>query len=194
MQKVYSQILAIAGDVITVEAQGVGYKELAQVRTSSGISLAQVIRLDGNKVSLQVLAGSRGISTDDEVRFLKTPMRVSFSENLVGRIFNGAGLPRDAGPALTENMINIGTPSVNPARRIVPNRMIHTGIPMIDVFNSLVESQKLPIFSVAGEPYNELFYVLGWHRRFDLMPALVVLPRYIVTDNVEVEVALGVRV
>ncbi len=169
MQKVYSQILAIAGDVITVEAQGVGYKELAQVRTSSGISLAQVIRLDGNKVSLQVLAGSRGISTDDEVRFLKTPMRVSFSENLVGRIFNGAGLPRDAGPALTENMINIGTPSVNPARRIVPNRMIHTGIPMIDVFNSLVESQKLPIFSVAGEPYNELLARIAMQAKIDLI-------------------------
>ena len=156
MQKVYSQIIEIAGDVITVEAEDIGYKELAEVRSSMGSSLAQVIRLEGKKVSLQVLAGSRGISTNDKVRFLKRPIQVSFSENLLGRIFTGSGEPRDNAPALTENMIDIGGPSVNPSKRIVPKKMIRTGIPMIDVFNSLVESQKLPIFSIAGEPYNEL--------------------------------------
>jgi len=139
MQKVYSQILQIAGDVITVEAEGVAYRELAEIQTRMGMSLAQVIRLDGNKVSLQVLAGSRGLSTDDKVRFLKHPMRVSFSDNLLGRIFNGSGEPRYGGPSLDENMINIGGPSVNPSKRIVPRNMIRTGIPMIDIFNSLVE-------------------------------------------------------
>jgi len=169
MQKVHSQILQIAGDVIVVEAQDVSYRELAEVRTPAGISLAQVIRLDGKRVSLQVLAGSRGISTDDKVRFLKRPMRISYSEDLLGRVFNGSGLPRDNGPVLTDNMIDIGGPSVNPSKRIVPKNMIRTGIPMIDVFNSLVVSQKLPIFSVAGEPYNELLARIAMQAEVDLI-------------------------
>jgi V/A-type H+-transporting ATPase subunit B len=169
MQKIYSEIIQISGDVITVEAEDIGYKELAEVRTSRGTSLAQVIRLDGKKVSLQVLAGSRGISTDDRVRFLKHPMRVSFSDDLPGRIFTGSGKPRDNGPDLTDNMIEIGGPSVNPAKRIVPKNMIRTGIPMIDVFNSLVESQKLPIFSIAGEPYNQLLARIAMQAEVDLI-------------------------
>lgn len=169
MHKVYSEIIQIAGDVITVEAEGIGYKELAEVRTPTGVSLAQVIRLDEKRVSLQVLSGSRGISTDDKVRFLKHPMRVSFSDNLLGRVFTGCGDPRDNGPALTENMISIGGPSVNPSKRIVPRNMIRTGIPMIDIFNSLVESQKLPIFSVAGEPYNELLARIAMQAEVDMI-------------------------
>ncbi len=169
MQKVHSQILQIAGDVIIVEAGDVSYRELAEVRTPAGISLAQVIRLDGKRVSLQVLAGSRGISTDDKVRFLKRPMKISYSEDLLGRVFNGSGLPRDNGPVLTDNMIDTGGPSVNPSKRIVPKNMIRTGIPMIDVFNSLVESQKLPIFSVAGEPYNELLARIAMQAEVDLI-------------------------
>ncbi len=169
MQKVYSQIIQIAGDVITVEAEDIGYKELAEVQTSMGSSLAQVIRLEGKKVSLQVLAGSRGVSTNDKVRFLKRPIQVSFSENLLGRIFTGSGEPRDNAPALTENMIDIGGPSVNPSKRIVPKNMIRTGIPMIDIFNSLVESQKLPIFSIAGEPYNELLARIAMQAEVDLI-------------------------
>ena len=82
MQKVYSEILQIAGDVITVEAEDIGYKELAEITTPYGTSLAQVIRMDGNKVSLQVLAGTKGVSTNDKLRFLKRPMQVSFSEDL----------------------------------------------------------------------------------------------------------------
>ena len=156
MPKVYTNIIQIAGDVITVEAEGIGYTDIAEVTTKQGVSLAQVIRLDGKKVSLQVFAGSRGIATDDEVRFLGHPMRITSGDDLLGRIFNGSGLPLDKGPALSGNLIDIGGPPVNPIKRIIPNKMVHTGIPMIDVFNSLVESQKLPIFSIAGEPYNEL--------------------------------------
>jgi len=168
MQKIYTRILRIAGDVITVEAPDVSYKELAEVRTSRGMSLAQVIRIDGNLVSLQVLGGSRGISTDDTVRFLKRRIQVSASENLLGRVFNGSGSPRDNGPALTEQMIDIGGPSVNPSKRIVPKNMIRTGIPMIDVFNTLVESQKLPIFSIAGEPYNPLLARIAMQAEVDI--------------------------
>lgn len=169
MQKVYSQIQQIAGDVITVEAEGITYKELAEVHTQYGSSLAQVIRLDGKKVSLQVLAGSRGISTNDKVRFLKRQIQVSFSENLLGRVFTGNGSPRDNGPALEENMIDIGGPSVNPSKRVVPKNMIRTGIPMIDVFNTLVESQKLPIFSIAGEPYNQLLARIAMQAEVDVI-------------------------
>jgi len=169
MQKVYTEIKKIAGDVITVEADGVAYGELAEIRTRFGVSLAQVIRLDGKDVSLQVLAGSRGVSTNDKVRFLKHRIQVSCSENLLGRIFTGRGTPRDNGPELTDNMINIGGPSVNPAKRIVPKNMIRTGIPMIDIFNSLVESQKLPIFSIAGEPYNELLSRIAMQAEVDMI-------------------------
>ncbi len=169
MRKVYSKIETIAGNVISVKADGVSYGELAEVSTSYGKSLAEVIKLDHDMVSLQVFAGGRGISTGDEIRFLGHPMKVSFSDNLTGRIFNGSGVPRDKGPELTENMITIGGPSFNPAKRVIPRNMIRTGIPMIDLFNTLVESQKLPIFSVSGEPYNELLARIAMQAEVDLI-------------------------
>lgn len=169
MRKVYSKIETIAGNVISVKADGVSYGELAEVNTSYGKSLAEVIKLDHGMVSLQVFAGGRGISTNDEIRFLGHPMKISFSENLTGRIFDGSGEPRDNGPNLTENMITIGGPSFNPAKRIIPRNMIRTGIPMIDLFNTLVESQKLPIFSVSGEPYNELLARIAMQAEVDLI-------------------------
>jgi len=95
VQKVYTKIIRIAGDVITVEAENVGYSEIAQVTAKQGTSLAQVIRIDGKRVSLQVFAGSRGISTGDKVRFLGHPMQVASGANLLGRIFNGSGAPLD---------------------------------------------------------------------------------------------------
>jgi len=169
MRKVYSKIESIAGNVISVRADGVKYDDLAQVSTAYGPSLAQVIRLTGDEVHLQVFAGGRGISTGDEVRFLNHPMQVSSSDDLMGRIFNGSGQPRDNGPALTENLIEIGGPSVNPSKRIIPRNMIRTGLPMIDVFNSLVESQKLPIFSVSGEPYNQLLARIAMQAEVDMI-------------------------
>jgi V/A-type H+-transporting ATPase subunit B len=169
MNKIYTDIIQIAGDVITVEAESVGYMEIAQITSSGGMSLAQVISIDGKRVSLQVFAGSKGISTKDKVRFLGHPMRVASGEDLMGRIFNGSGLPLDKGPVLSENLIDIGTPPVNPVKRVIPNKMIRTGIPMIDVFNSLVESQKLPIFSIAGEPYNELLARIAIQAQVDII-------------------------
>jgi V/A-type H+-transporting ATPase subunit B len=169
MRKVYNRIERIAGNVITVKADGVKYGELAEVSSDQDKSLAEVIRLDREEVALQVFAGSRGISTGDQVRFLGHPMQVSFSDNLLGRIFDGRGAPRDNGPNLTENLIEIGGPAVNPARRIIPRNMIRTGIPMIDIFNSLVESQKLPIFSVSGEPYNELLARIAMQAEVDMI-------------------------
>ncbi len=169
MQKIYTNIVEIAGDVIAVRAGNIGYMDIAEVTTKLGKSLAQVIRIDNDKVSLQVFAGSKGISTGDKVRFLGHPMRVSTGDSLLGRIFNGSGEPLDKGPELSENTTDIAGPAVNPSKRIVPNKMIHTGIPMIDVFNSLVESQKLPIFSVAGEPYNELLARIATQAEVDVI-------------------------
>jgi V/A-type H+-transporting ATPase subunit B len=169
MKKVYSKIESITGSVITVKAEDIRYGDLAEVDTVFGTSLAEVNRLEGDMVSLQVFAGGRGISTGDTVRFLGHPMQVSFSENLMGRVFSGSGVPRDKGPALHENLIPIGGPSVNPAQRIIPRRMIRTGIPMIDLFNTLVVSQKLPIFSVSGEPYNELLARIAMQAEVDVI-------------------------
>ena len=169
MHKVYHRIDQVAGNVITVKATGISYRELAQVTSAQGVTLAQVIRLEGDRVSLQVFAGTRGISTDAQVRFLGHTMQVPFSEALLGRVFTGSGQPRDKGPAIAENMIDIGGPSVNPAKRIIPRNMVRTGIPMIDLFNTLVESQKLPIFSVAGEPYNALLARIALQAEVDVI-------------------------
>lgn len=169
MQKVYTKIESIVGNVITVKASGVRNGDLAEITTRTGKSYANVIKLDNDLVSLQVFSGAQGVSTGDSVRFLGVPMQVSFSDDLLGRVFDGAGKPRDNGPELTENMIEIGGPSVNPSKRIVPKKMIRTGIPMIDVFNTLVESQKLPIFSISGEPYNELLARIAMQAEVDII-------------------------
>ena len=165
MQKVYTKIESIVGNVVSVRATGVRNGDLALV----GSSYANVIKLDNDLVYLQVFAGTQGVSTTDPVKFLGKPMMVSYSDHLLGRVFTGSGVPKDNGPALTENMIPIGGPSVNPTRRIVPKKMIRTGIPMIDMFNTLVESQKLPIFSVSGEPYNELLARIAMQAEVDVI-------------------------
>lgn len=167
MTKIYNKIESISGNVITVRAEGIKNEELAMINTQFGKSLAQVTKLDGDKVSLQVFAGGRGISTDDEVRFLSRTMQVSSTDNMLGRIFNGSGEPRDSGPAIQEELVDIGGPSFNPAKRIIPKNMIRTGIPMIDLFNTLVVSQKLPIFSISGEPYNELLARIAMQAEVD---------------------------
>ena len=169
MNKVFNRIESITGNVITVKAEGVRYNELAQINTRFGKSLAQVNKIDGDIVSLQVFAGGQGVSTGDEVRFLGHEMRVSFGEDLLGRIFNGSGEPRDKGPVLTDNMKAIGGPSVNPTKRILANRMMRTNIPMIDMFNTLVVSQKLPIFSISGEPYNQLLARIALQAEADVI-------------------------
>ena len=169
MNQVYNRIESITGNVITVRATDVRYHELAQIRTRFGKSLAEVNKIDGDLVSLQVFAGGQGVSTGDEVRFLGHEMRVAFSEDLLGRIFNGSGEPIDKGPALTENMQPIGGPSVNPTKRILANRMMRTNIPMIDMFNTLVVSQKLPIFSISGEPYNQLLARIAMQEEADVI-------------------------
>ncbi len=169
MNKVFNKIESITGNVITVRAEGVKYHELAHINTRFGKSLAEVNKIDGDLVSLQVFAGGQGVSTGDEIRFLGHEMQVSFSDDLLGRIFNGSGEPRDKGPSLTENLKPIGGPSVNPTKRILANRMMRTNIPMIDMFNTLVVSQKLPIFSISGEPYNQLLARIALQAEADVI-------------------------
>lgn len=169
MRKVYHRIDNIAGNVIILTATDAAYGELASVTSTRGTSLAQVIRLEGDRVYLQVFAGSRGIATDAQVRFLGKGMEIPFSEHLLGRIFDGAGRPRDRGPEIRDNPVPIGGPPVNPIRRVIPRHMVRTGIPMIDIFNTLVESQKLPIFSSAGEPYNPLLARIALQAEVDII-------------------------
>ncbi|MFW5808325.1 MAG: V-type ATP synthase subunit B [Spirochaetota bacterium] len=157
MVKAYNKIERIKGSIAQVRAEGVTLGELAQVKMRAGGStLAEVISFDGDNVNLQVYQGTNGVSTGDHTRFLGRPMQVAFGDSLLGRVFNGSGDPIDNGPEVMEGQVDIGGPSFNPARRIIPRRMVKTNIPMIDMFNTLVVSQKIPIFSIAGEPYNEL--------------------------------------
>ncbi len=114
------------------------------------------LRFDDDLVTLQVFESTRGISTGDQVVFLGRQMQAIFSDDLLGRRFNGEGMPIDDGPEIVGTPIEINQPSFNPTERIVPRDLVRTNIPMIDVFNCLVKSQKVPIFSVAGEPYNQL--------------------------------------
>jgi V/A-type H+/Na+-transporting ATPase subunit B len=166
----YSRITQIQGDIISVIASGIQYGELAVLKSRMRTSLAQVIRLRGDEVFLQVFAGTRGVATGDEVRFLGHPMQVPFGEALMGRIFNGSGDPIDGGPELKAlPRLPIGGPSVNPVMRVIPRGFIETRVPMIDVFNPLVESQKLPIFAAAGEPYNELLARIGMRANADVV-------------------------
>lgn len=158
----HSRITLIQGDIIAVPATGIQYGELAVVRSKRKTSLAQVIRLRGDEVFLQVFAGSRGVATGDQVRFLGHPMQVAFGDAMLGRVFNGSAEPIDGGPDLKMlPRLDIGGPSVNPVKRVIPRGFIETRVPMIDVFNPLVESQKLPIFAAAGEPYNQLLARIG---------------------------------
>ena len=167
--KVYHKIDALSGSVATLRAEGVKYNEIAEIESRAGTSLAQVIKLDGPNVTLQIFAGARGVDTSARVRFLGETMKIPFGDDLLGRAFTGTGKPRDGGPAISDNKVPIGQPSVNPSKRVMPRRMVRTNIPMIDLFNSLVVSQKLPIFARAGEPYNELLARIAMQASSDVI-------------------------
>ncbi|MGK5594875.1 MAG: V-type ATP synthase subunit B [Parachlamydiaceae bacterium] len=157
MKTVYERIKNMRGNLITVNAEGVSLGELARIELKNGRSIyASVLKINGDEVTLQVFKSSRGISTQDRVIFLKKEMQAIFGPSLLGRRLNGAGEPIDGGPNVVGEAINIGATSFNPVRRVIPRELVRTNIPMIDVFNCLVKSQKIPIFSIPGEPYNAL--------------------------------------
>lgn len=167
----HTRILEIVGDMIRVNAEGAALGDLAVVENPGGEpSTARVVELNRGVVTLQVFAGGKGLSTDAGVRFLGHPFQVTYAENILGRIFSGTGDPMDGGPDLSnEPKIDVGGPTVNPIMRVMPHKMIETSVPMIDVFNCLVESQKIPIFSVAGEPFNELLARIGFQANADIV-------------------------
>ncbi|NLF09818.1 MAG: V-type ATP synthase subunit B, partial [Pirellulaceae bacterium] len=120
MRKYFDSIRSIAGNVVTVDAGGVGYDELAVISSGHGESLAQVIQLERTQVSLQVFSGSQGISNNDRVRFLHRPMQVPFSDALLGRVLDGSGRPRDGRGKPLGEMTDLGSPPVNPVKRRLP--------------------------------------------------------------------------
>ncbi|MCY3975405.1 MAG: V-type ATP synthase subunit B [Simkaniaceae bacterium] len=157
MKKVYDKITNIRGNLLTVPAKGVKLGELARITREDGRdTLASVLSIEYDRAILQAFENPRGISTGDRVTFLNKRMETVSGEELLGRRLNGAGIAMDGGPRVTGKQVPISQPSFNPVKRIVPNKMVRTNIPMIDIFNCLVKSQKIPIFSVAGEPYNAL--------------------------------------
>jgi V/A-type H+-transporting ATPase subunit B len=166
VRAIQTQIDAVNGDIITVKANpGVSIGEIASV----GGSKAIVVKLDKGNAFLQMLEGARGVFTQNEITFLGVPQKISSSEAVLGRVFNGLGEPIDGGPDVSEDMESIITPSINPASRTLPSKMVRTGIPMIDVFNSLVESQKIPIFTTSQEPYNELMVRIALNTDADVV-------------------------
>lgn len=175
----YDRVLSIVGDVIRIalppqtkdDPEGPRFGDLALVsEEGSEPRLAQVVRLDEGEASLQVFSGAAGLSTRSRARFLGHAPRVAFSQNILGRVFSGDGRTIDGGPSLAhEPQVEIAGPSPNPARRALASRMIRTDVPMIDVFNCLVESQKIPIFSTAGEPYDQLLGRIGVQAEADVV-------------------------
>jgi V/A-type H+-transporting ATPase subunit B len=172
----HTNILSIVGDVLRVAlpphgGRAVGLGDLAEIRDiDDRPRMAQVVELGEGAASLQVFSGSGGVSTNAQVRFLGHPPRVTVSPNILGRVFGGDGRVLDAGPSLEgDAQADIGGPSANPVRRRLASRMIRTDVPMIDMFNCLVESQKIPIFSVSGEPYNDLLARIGIQAQADVV-------------------------
>ena len=175
----HHNIISIVGNIITVHVShtkgtqdiATRFGDLARVEDGNGAqSLAQVIKIKGNEVSLQIFSGAQGISTHASVRFLGHSMQVTYSNNILGRIFSGVGEPLDGGSSLQPDpKVTIESASVNPMKRVLASKMIRTNVPMIDLFNTLVESQKIPIFSVSGEPYNQFLARIGIQADADIV-------------------------
>ena len=151
-QKIYTKIDNITKDTVTVRAQGVGNDELATV----GGKLAQVVRISGDDITLQVFQGTEGIATDAEVVFHGEPPVLKVSDELAGRFFDAYGNPLDGGMPVEGEAREIGGPTVNPFKRIQPSELIATGIAGIDLNNTIVSGQKIPFFADPDQPYNQV--------------------------------------
>ena len=151
-QKVYTKITQITKATCSLKAQGVGNDELAIVNGR----LAQVVKIWGEDITLQVFSGTEGIPNNAEVTFLGKAPTLKVGEDLCGRFFNAFGDPIDGGPAVDGEEREIGGPSVNPVRRKQPSELIATGIAGIDLNNTLVSGQKIPFFADPDQPYNQV--------------------------------------
>ena len=151
-QKIYTKIENINKATVTVKAQGVGNDELATV----GGKLAQVVRIVGDEITLQVFQGTEGIATNAEVVFHGEPPVLKVSDDLAGRFFDAYGNPLDGGAPIEGEEREIGGPTVNPFKRIQPSELIATGIAGIDLNNTIVSGQKIPFFADPDQPYNQV--------------------------------------
>ncbi|MFA8435325.1 MAG: V-type ATP synthase subunit B [Marinifilaceae bacterium] len=162
-QKIYTKINHITKATCSLHATGVGNEEMATVNNR----LAQVIKIQGDLVTLQVFSGTEGIPTNAEVVFLGHAPRLRVSEELSGRFFNAYGHPIDDGPDIDGRWVEIGGPSVNPVRRKQPSELIATGIAGIDLNNTLVTGQKIPFFADPDQPYNEVMAMVALRAKAD---------------------------
>lgn len=151
-QKIYTQLTQITKATCTLHAEGIGYDEMALVDGRP----AQVVKMIGSQVTLQVFAGTEGIATDAEVIFLGHAPTLKVNELLAGRFFNSYGDPIDDGPEIDGDERETGGPSVNPVQREQPSELLATGIAGIDLNNTLVTGQKIPFFADPDQPYNRV--------------------------------------
>ncbi len=162
-QKIYTQLINMTKATVTLKANDVGYDEMAIVHGRK----AQVVKLMGDIVTLQVFSGTEGIPTNAEVTFLGHPPQLKVSDELGGRFFNAYGDPIDGGPEVEGEIRDIGSPSVNPVRRKQPSQLIATGIAGIDLNNSLVSGQKIPFFADPDQPYNQVMASVALRAKAD---------------------------
>jgi V/A-type H+-transporting ATPase subunit B len=151
-QKVYTKLTNLTKATVTLKATNVGYDEMAIVDGR----MAQVVKIMGEDVILQVFGGTEGVPTNSEVVFLGRPPQLKVGDQLAGRFFNAFGDPIDGGPEVEGKVVDTGGPSVNPVRRKQPSQLIATGIAGIDLNNSLVTGQKIPFFADPDQPYNQV--------------------------------------
>ena len=160
MLKEYKTIKEVVGPLMLVEGvQGVKYDELVEICQEDGdIRRGKVLEVKGDSALVQLFEPSQGIKiSTSKARFLGRSMQLAVSEEMLGRVFDGMGNPRDGGaPVIPEAKMDINSRPINPAARDYPNEFIQTGISAIDGLNTLVRGQKLPVFSASGLPHSEL--------------------------------------
>jgi len=164
-QKIYTHIENVTKATCTIYADGVANDEMAMVDGRP----AQVVKIAGDRVTLQIFPGTQGIATNAEVVFLGKPPTLKVSDELKGRFFNAYGAPIDGGPEIEGREVEIGGPSVNPVRRRQPSELIATGIAGIDLNNTLVTGQKIPFFADPDQPYNAVMADVALRAKADLI-------------------------
>ncbi|KAF8020647.1 hypothetical protein BT93_G1164 [Corymbia citriodora subsp. variegata] len=157
----YRTVSGVAGPLVILEkVKGPKYyQEIVNIRLGDGtMRRGQVLEVDGEKAVVQVFEGTSGIDNKfTTVQFTGEVLKTPVSLDMLGRIFNGSGKPIDNGPPiLPEAYLDISGSSINPSERTYPEEMIQTGISTIDVMNSIARGQKIPLFSAAGLPHNEI--------------------------------------
>ena len=159
MTKEYKTINEIKGPLLFVEkTEPVGYNELVEIRTEKGeVKRGQVLDTSNEVVVVQVFEGTGGLGKESSVKFTGDVIRMPLSPDIIGRVLSGSGQPRDGGPPIVPEVEReIAGAAINPAAREKPRAFIQTGISTIDGTNTLVRGQKLPIFSGAGLPHNDV--------------------------------------